>query len=293
MKDYVIYIDTDSLFVHIKQFLIDQGKWEAFEKLPDDQKVKFIRRMSAYIEKYVDSRSFEETQFVDYNSAVDTFKIVFKQEVVAKSSLFIKKKKYGLYILNEEGVDVDKLVVTGLEIVRSDSSDMIREMLSQVLESVLKNKPDDEITAIIKKHKKTLKDAAVEDISSYKNVNNINKYVSEKWKYGKGTPYHVKGVANYRYLLNMFGIEDQYEEIHSGNKVMVAYVKNNPWKIEVLTFPEWVPEFEENGIFIDHEKMIDKFYIKKIKSILEPASKEYLLNENRDKVNIFLNLGGM
>ena len=42
-----------------------------------------------------------------------------KQEVIGKSGLFVTKKRYGLKIINDNGKKVDKMMVKGLDTVRS------------------------------------------------------------------------------------------------------------------------------------------------------------------------------
>ena len=52
-------------------------------------------------------------------------------------------------------------------------------------------------------------------------------------------------MANYRKLLKMFKLEKTYEDIHSGLKARVVYVKPNPYKMETVTFHRWPKEFSE------------------------------------------------
>jgi DNA polymerase elongation subunit (family B) len=288
-EDWVVYIDTDSLFIRLGDWLtIVIG--DAWTESDDKDKIRYIRGLSHAIEQYVDARCYDEVQKLTYNSQVEDFRIAFKQEIIAKAALFVKKKKYAYWCVDEEGAPVDKIKVTGLEIVRSDSSEAVRERLRVVVEMILKKAPEEDIISILSQYKKELKNVMPEEIAANIGVKNIEKYVKEDNTCLKGTPWHVKGVANYRKLLEMFKLEKVYEDIHSGLKARVVYIKPNPYKMETVTFHRWPKEFNE-AIEIDYDKMIDKFFVKKIKFLLEPMGKVDLL-EGEMKQTISAFFGG-
>jgi DNA polymerase elongation subunit (family B) len=272
-EDMVAYIDTDSLFIRLGHYF--EGM-EDFENADDQGKIAIILSFSAQLEKMVNDRIFHETQIGDYNSQVHDFKIMFKQEIIAKTALFVKKKKYAYWVVNDEGTPTDKLAVKGLEIVRSDSAEAIRTRLKHVYELIMKKAPEEELKETIKKYKAELYDVTPEEIAANIGVNNINKYL-QSGRPMKGTPWHVKGVHNYRLLLKNFGLESKYEDIHEGVKAKVVYLKRNPYLVETVTFQKWPEEFSKR-LAINYELMIDKFFVKKIGFLLEPMNKMDLLN---------------
>jgi len=273
-NDLICYIDTDSLFVRLGDYFeLFDPKWKDKSQ---EEKINSIKEESKRIEEYVNKRIFDETQLIDYNSQVKDFKIEFKQEIIAKSALFIKKKKYAYWCVDEEGTPVDKMSVTGLEIVRSDSSEAIRPRLKHIMELILKRKPEDEITETIIKYKKELLKLTPEELAANIGINNLKKYIVNG-KPTKGTPWHVKGVSNYRNLLKMLNIENDYEDIHEGLKAKVVYIKKNQFNYQTITFHVWPKEFDKVLQF-DKEMMVKKFFIKKINTLLEPMKKEYLIS---------------
>ena len=54
--------------------------------------------------------------------------------------------------------------------------------------------------------------------------------------FAKGTPSHVKAAINYNKLLKMFKCPGKYPPIKNGDKVKVAYLKNNKYGLEELAF---------------------------------------------------------
>jgi len=276
-KDYIIYGDTDSLFINLEGFLFDQGiKKELWENLDDNKKISYIQKISRILENYVNEKSYRFTQKIDFNSQVENFRITFKQENIAKTALFVKKKKYATWIIREEGAPVDKIEVTGLEIVRSDSSEAVRTRLRGIMEMILKRTPEDEIISYISKCKKELRSVLPEEIAANIGIKNISKYVQEDNSWLKGAPWHVKGVANYRKLLKELSLERFYEDIYDGTKTRVVYVKKNPYNMETITFHRWPAQFDL-VIQVDYDKMIEKFFVKKIKILLEPMGRVDLL----------------
>lgn len=289
-KDFVAYIDTDSLFIKFEEFLLSKGidtdKWKSY---PNDKKIEGILKLSRHMEKYVDSCCFKELQQDTYNSIVeqDDFAIVFKQEVVCKSALFIKKKKYGFHVVNKEGVTTDKIDVTGLEIIRSETPSAFKVILKNVLRFILENKSDDEILKFVDDSKDEILKKKPDEISSNISINKLTKYIVDENSI-KGTPYHIKGAANYHKLLRLFDLEDHYPKITEGDKASVLYVKPNKYDVDVISYPTWPKQFEDNGIMPDYEKMIEKFLVNKIRILLEPMNKASILDRN-NSFNMFFN----
>jgi DNA polymerase elongation subunit (family B) len=284
-KDYVKYIDTDSLFVGLGEWIQDQGFQAEWEKLPDEDKIEWIKKISGIMEKYIDDRIFKEVQLGDYNSQIHDFKIGFKQEIIAKTALFVKKKKYAYWLLDKEGVPKDEIKVTGLEIVRSESAEAIRPRLKNIMEMIMKQRSDENISKTIRIYKKELSKLTPEELAANIGVNGIKKYLRTGTPL-KGTPWHVKGVYNYRLLLKELGIQDKYEDIHEGLKAKVVYVKKNPYNVETITFHEWPSEFNDIVQFDSHQ-MIDKFFIKKVRLLLEPINKESIIDSDMSAVKAF------
>jgi len=285
MKDHVLYIDTDSLFLGMEDFFLDYGigkeKWLVF---PEERKIDMILNVSKILEEHVNDLCYTDLQDNFYNSGVsrDVFSIVFKQEILCKTALFCNKKKYGYHLVNEEGTPKDKIAVTGLEIIRSETPKAFKIILEDVLDMILKNTPDSTLLSFIEKSKKELKSANYVDLSSNIGVNKMSKYINDDLSCKKGTPYHVRGAANYHKLLKTFNISHKYPHIMESSKASVIYVQKNSYNVEVLSYIEWPAEFKEHHIIPDFNKQIDKFFINKVKGLLEPIGKENILNQNKN-----------
>jgi len=282
MKNYVAYIDTDSVFIMINDFLINQGididKWNSLDK---KIKIPLIIKLSKSIENIVNKKSYQNIQLVDYGSIItdDDFSIKLKQEIVCPNALFLSPKMYAFWVLNNEGYDCDEIDAKGIEIVRSSSPTVFRKALKEVLERLLKGDNDSILSDIVDNYKQIFYNAKPEDISVNIGVNNLDKYIDEDGYPILGTPYQVKGVACYHLLLNEFNISHKYERIKEGDKIKIVYIKNNPWKFNAISYYKWPEEFTNNGIRIDYDLMIEKYFINKAKILLDPINRSGILDD--------------
>jgi DNA polymerase elongation subunit (family B) len=274
---------TDSLYVCVDNFCRQHiNEWD---NRTDDEKIDIINEISENVRDYINDKVFNDVQLGVYNSTVEDFRIRFAREKIAKSGLFVAKKKYAVRSLWIEGKRTDKLSVTGLEIVRGDSSEEIRYRLKDIVDMILKEVPDEDITKRIDKYKQELMYVTPEGLAANIGSNNLTKWIKDG-KSIKGTPWHIKGVANYRRLLKELNIHNEYEDIHEGMKVKVVYVKPNKWNIETISFYKWPKEFDR-VIQIDKTKMIDKFFVKKISILLEPMNRTDMLNNDNNSIGLF------
>jgi|JFJP01.1.fsa_nt_gi DNA polymerase elongation subunit (family B) len=281
-KDYISYSDTDSLFIMFGAFLQNSGiDMDVWNKLPQSKRTPILIKLSKAVEKVVNERSFASLQKGDYNSLVpeDDFSIKFKQEIICSNMLHLGPKMYAYHVVNNEGFDCDDIEAKGVEIIRSTSPKVFREALKSLLEHLLKGKDDEFLSNIIEEYKKGFYSAKPEDISINIGINNIAEYISEDFSYGKGTPYHLKGVANYHFLLNQLGISNKYEQIKEGDKCRVVYLRKNRFAFDVISYYRWPEEFASNGILVDYQTMIDKYFLAKASIFLDPINRQKVLDD--------------
>ena len=281
MKDYIVYIHTDSLMTRVYEWLKDNGVTDnQWNNISIEQQIDYIKKIAKQIENYVNDRSYKETQLSHYNSQEHNLKTFFEQEKIALSGVFKDKGRYATWTLLDGGNWKDEMSVTGLEIIRSDSPEMVKPRIKKILEMLLKDYKDDDIRKYINKCKKELKQCSPEEIAENKGINKTDIYIYDNYKCKKGTPHQLKGVANFKYLLNKYNLSSEYEIPQNGNKAKVVYVKKNPFKIESLSFLTWPKEFDNIGIEVDYNKMIINNFTSKVKNLLKTVDKEYLLEEN-------------
>lgn len=279
--------DTDSLFLNLGQFMENNIGKEVWESLSNDDKISIILKIAKVVENHINDKMYKDVQRRQYNSTETNFRIKFKQEIVAKSILFVKKKKYSAWHVNEEGVVVDKIKTTGLEIVRSDTPEIVRPMLKDIMNMILKGVGDKDLSSAIDKYKKELQGQPPEAISSNVGIHDTKKYIGSDNSCAKGTPMHVKGVANYRKLLKLLKLENKYEDIVEGSKAKVLYVKKNQFGFDSLAFLRWPTEFDK-VLQVDYTRQIQKTFLNKCEMLLEVLDKVDLLSsKQKESLGVF------
>jgi len=270
-KDYCIYIDTDSVFYSAIPIV---KKRFPNEKLSDVMMTQRILEIASEVQNYLNgSYNYFAKKFCNIGN--HCFEI--KQEVIAKSGLFITKKRYGMKIINDNGVKVNKMLVKGIDTVRSNFPIAMRKFLGVVLDDILMEVPKEKIDEKIIAFKNRMKVADYNQISMPTGVKNIKKfikkgdYTSILTQYNKGTPVHVKAAIFYNDLIRYFKKQKKYQFISAGDKIKWVYLKQNPLGLDVVAYrghedpPEIIDFIKQhinyNKIFNTAlKKKLDMFY---------------------------------
>ena len=265
-QDHCIYIDTDSVFYSATPLV--KKRFPNLNIKDEDKMSKAILEIASEVQTYLNSGY---DYFAKKFCNIDKHRFDIKQEVIAKGGLFVTKKRYGLKIINDNGKKVNKMMVKGLDTVRSSFPIAMREMLSKLLEDILMDVPKDKLDKFIINFKNSMRLMDVEKISVPTSVKNIKKYIDSDRKvfapYMKGTPVHVKSAIAYNDLLGYYNQDKRYEKIANGSKIKWLYLKNNNLGLDTVAFkgyedpPEIMKFIRDN---IDSSKLYKQALHKKI-----------------------------
>jgi len=276
--DYVIYGDTDSLFYSVETFIEKHVGLDKWNSINIESKITFCKRIANIVSEYVNSKAYNTIQRKDFNSQRKDFKIVFEQEIIASTGLWVDKKRYGLGIVDKDGIRKDELFIRGLEIIQSLTPIAIKHRLKNMLQLILSGAADSAISKAIKTDKKELLLSHPNEIAVNVAAKNLDKYIVNG-KAIKGTPWTLKGINNYHKIIESLSLTTKYERIGSvGDKVRVVYIKEpNMYNIDIMGFMRWPEEVKVAGVEIDYDKMIEKYYTNKIQHLLDPINKGGLI----------------
>ena len=278
-KDYCIYIDTDSVFYSAVPLIEHRFP---NQNLSDVMMTQRINEIATEVQGFLNkSYDYFAQKFCNLNK----HRFEIKQEIVAKSGLFIVKKRYGMKVISDNGVQVNKTMVKGLDTVRSNFAPRFRKLLADVLDDILGSVPKSKIDHRITRFKKNMKLNKLDEISSPTGVKGIWKYlrkenehsstsILEKQKdkrvfslFHKGTPVHVKAAIAYNDLVRYFKQDNKYGFINNGDKIRWVYLKTNPLGLKVVAYkghedpPEIMKYIDEH---IDHDKIYSQAMTKKL-----------------------------
>ena len=154
-KDYCIYIDTDSVFYSATPLVKKRfPKMMESGEFTDEFMMKQILDIADDVQKYLNN-SYD--YFAKKFCNIDVHRFEIKQEVIAKAGLFVTKKRYGMKIINDNGRVVNKMLVKGLDTVRSSFPTAMKELLSKLLEDILMEVPKDKLDEYVLNFKKSMK----------------------------------------------------------------------------------------------------------------------------------------
>jgi DNA polymerase elongation subunit (family B) len=265
-EDYCIYIDTDSVFYSATPLI--KKRHPDIDMSSDTQMTKVILNIADEVQSYL-NRGYD--YFAKKFCNLDKHRFDIKQEVIAKSGLFVTKKRYGLKIINDNGKKVNKMLVKGLDTVRSSFPDAMRVMLNKLIEDILMNVPKKELDKFIINFKNSMKLMDFNKIAIPISVKGLHKYRNKEGSLFKShylrTPVHVKSALYYNDFLKYKKISRQYSGIHNGDKIKWVYLKQNPLGIETIAYkghedPLEVLDFIRE--YIHPDKIYTKALYKKI-----------------------------
>jgi DNA polymerase elongation subunit (family B) len=262
--DYVIASDTDSIYLRLGGLV---NKFMG-ERLSDKSKIiNFMDKIcEAKLQPYID-KCYQE--LADYVKA-PVQKMQMKREGLSDKGIWTAKKRYILNVYNNEGVQYKEpqMKVMGLEMVKSSTPQVIREKMKEAIQIML-NGTENDMHNFIGDFKDEFKKLPVEEISSPRSVNGLNKYSDALTLYKLGTPIHVKGAILYNHFLKEKKLTKKYPLIQEGEKLKYTYLKTpNPFKDMVISFPSRLPK--EFGLqdYIDYDTQFEKGFVEPIKVIL-------------------------
>lgn len=260
--DYVIYMDTDSIYVDFEEIV----KRECDGLDTDGIKV-YIDTYSKNVIQPILNKIFDDIAAL--TNAYEQ-KMFMKREKICNRGVFIAKKNYILNVLNNEGVDYNppKSEFVGVEAIRSTTPEKCRDALKKSLQLVLLG-TEQELQDYIKNFKKEFKTFRFEEISISKSCDGVTKYANMRDLYAKGTPIHVRGAILYNHLLKLENLEHKYETIKNGEKISYCYLTMpNRINENVIAVKTRLPEEFKLHNNIDYETQFEKVFINPIDRIL-------------------------
>lgn len=306
-KNRFIYGDTDSVYICLDDFIKD---YESKKKKFDDskQKAQFILDVSNKIIGPLIEKTIAD--MADYTNCFKN-SLVMKREKICEKALFIQKKKYLLYIKNDDNflLDTPKLTVKGVEIVRTSTPQIIRTTLKEFVKFIFETNDKNKLMEKLAEFRNQYNNYSIEQISFPRGISDIAKhdninynvtddedffsnkiaYKSTKNKKGgrTGPPIHVRSALLYNQLIKKLNLQKKYPYIKSGEKIKFVYLKvPNPIKEDVIGFPQGYKLPEEFGLhsYIDWNLQYETSFIAPLKIILDTL--EWNI-ENKIAVELF------
>ena len=263
--DWVIYTDTDSCFASalpiIKKNMPDIDLND--EKAMTEAILKVTGDVQSFVNKFYDvmaKRYFN----------IEKHRFDAKQEVIAKTSFWLAKKRYAQFIVNKAGIECDEMEVKGIDVVRTSFPIRFRKFMQKFLDDMLRKLPKDQIDVSILEFKDKMSTYPVIEIAKNTSVKfksqsgetDYNPKTRHPFQFMDGTPAQAKAALAYNDLLKIWNLDKDVPPIFHGQKIKWVYLKQNEYGVEGIamkadgTDPDRVVEFIEQ--YVDRNAMYEQ-----------------------------------
>jgi len=258
-KDYVVAIDTDSLYVSLDDIV---------NKFNPKNPIDFLDKIASDTLEPVLDKSYAD--LYDMLGGVSN-RMVMKREVIADRGIWTAKKRYILNVQDNEGVRYKepKLKIMGIEAIKSSTPEPCRDALKELFKVIMTSN-ETEVQQSIEQFKNYFKTLPSDEIAFPRGVSKVKEYKDNNTIYKKGTPIHVRGSLLYNKQLHDLALTKKYAQIQNGDKIKFLYLRTpNPIKENVIAFPDYLPEEFNLRKYIDFELQFQKTFLDPIDPILD------------------------
>lgn len=278
------YFFGNEILVHNSCYFSAQKIFEAdpqYAPLMDDTDF-----MVDYYDKVAEIVNDSFPEFMDkaFNTGTQKGSIIAAgRELVGSVSFFVKKKKYAITIVDDEGTRLDKngswgkLKITGLDIKRADTPKFVQEFLQGILVDLLKGKTKEDIFATIKDFRGEFRSLKPWQQGGTRKVNNISSYLEKLGNRSINSddmmssatkkvnlPGNVQAAIAWNSMREIMN-DNSVPEIKDGSRMIVCTLKNNSYGFNTMAYPleiaENIPSWYKKLPFDTREMeniMIDK-----------------------------------
>lgn len=265
--DYVIAIDTDSIYLNLRDLVYTIYN----NKLPNDKTkiVDLLDRVSEEkIQKIIDKSCNDLKNYLNARSQ----KMQMKRESIADKAIWTAKKRYILNVYDNEGVRFDspKLKLQGIEAIKSSTPEVCRQKIKDAIHIIL-TKSEKDLHKYIDEFKNEFCKLDPESVAFPRGCNGLSTYSDPIKIYKKATPIHVRGALVYNHLLKKMRLDKKYPCIQDGDKIKFLYLKEpNQIQENVITMSDdGLPAELNLHKYVDYLLQFEKTFIDPLKIILD------------------------
>ncbi len=292
-KDYIVTSDTDSLFIQVKDLIL-QRKPE-LEGADRETIVKEVLQVATEVQKVANENLHvlvQELFNIKYPDEPHYFEL--KQEVVLDRGYFAGKRRYAQHIVNKEGVPTDELDVKGLDLMKSNFPPLFKKFGEHLINEIMFGKPKVDIDKQILDFRTELRTIDWRKILKPTGLKKMSEYLAAPprsgeifSKLGLKCPINTKAAIIYNDILRFKKLDKKYPTFQIGDKMYIAYLKANPYRVDVIGFngfndPPEIMELIEK--YIDRDGLFDSVLKNKLESLYSDLGwGAVVLNQNINK----------
>ena len=275
-KDYVVTSDTDSLFIQVKDLIKHRNP--DLDITNRENVVQEVLKAATEIQKLANDNLHilvQELFNIKYPDEPHYFDL--KQEVVLERGYFAGKRRYAQFIVNKEGVSVEELDVKGLDLMKSNFPPLFKKFGEDLIKQIMFGKSKPSIDSQVLDFRESLQTIEWKKILKPTGLKQLKEYTERGPGAGEifsklklKCPINTKAAIFYNDFLRFKKLDKINSLFQVGDKMFLAYLKNNPYKIDVIGFngyddPPEIIEFINT--YIDRDGIFDGVMKNKLETL--------------------------
>ena len=288
-KEFVIASDTDSLYMELTDLLKHRNPDLNYDDR--EEKIKRLLVLTEELQEVANSNlnNISKNLF----NMTDKHHFVLKQEVIAEKAYWAGKRRYAIYIVNKEGVPIEELEMKGLDIMKSNFPPYFRNFGEELIKSILFGKKKEDVDKFVMDFKNSMQTIEWIKLLKPTGLKKLDEYIDRKPMAGElfsklklKCPVNTKAAIIYNDFLRYKNLQRKYPEFTIGDKMYIAYLKPNPYKIEVIGYngyndPEDITQLINK--YIDRDGLFDSIIRNKLETVYADISWDLNLNPYRSQ----------
>ena len=288
-RTFVIASDTDSLYMELTDLLKHRNPDLKYE----DRKEKINRLLVLTEELQTVANDNLNNISQDLFNMNGKHHFVLKQEVIAEKAYWSGKRRYAMYIVNKEGVEIEELEMKGLDIMKSNFPPLFRNFGENLIKNILFGKSKTDIDKDVMEFKKMVGEIEWIKLLKPTGLKKMGEYIERKPMPGElftklklKCPVNTKAAIRYNDFLKYKKLNVKYPEFTIGDKMYIANLKSNPYQIDAIGYngyndPDDITELINK--YIDRDGLFDSVMRNKLETLYSDIGWELALNPFKAK----------
>ncbi len=261
-QDYTVASDTDSVYLRLANVTTN---W------PADTIVDQLDVFCETVLQPIIDAAFERIATA-FNTPEHV--LAMKREVIAEYGVWTAKKRYMLWVHDNEGLryTTPKLKIKGLEVVQSSTPSYAREVVKAALVHFIKSNHD-EFYDLLDRAETEFMARPFIDIASPRTCNGLDKYpILPSGAFAPKTPIQVRGALVYNRHLEATQLTRRYPTIRDGEKIRFCYLHpQNPLRSTVISAPHTLPTEWNLDQYLDRTTQFEKTVLAPLERVISCA----------------------
>jgi hypothetical protein len=282
---YVISSDTDSAFITLEPILIKK-----FPSLNLNDKNEVLPKIKPLQKEIGEKLNNYQSIIAKKILNCDEHFFDLKPEFIVQKAYWSGKRRYAQYLVDREGKNIDKFVMMGLDIVKSNFPPLFRNFGEELLKNILFGKSKSEIDKYIMDFKQSLVNIDWKFLLKPTGLKKLDEYIERSPSAGElfsklkiKCPVNTKAAIATNDILRFKKLNIKYPEFSIGDKMYIAMLKPNPYQLTVIGLNGYndAPEIIEIvDKYIDREGLFDSIIKNKLENLYSDLKWNLQLNEH-------------